>query len=108
MNRRNAKIIAETITNDQLEIMFERAKIGIQDWSKVSNVNKGMSKGVAWNILYRAFDKTKEIHHLGKLNMVHEFGDFIVDEFDIPGKGLTPALEIHHQEPNFSPISTGD
>jgi hypothetical protein len=31
--------------------MFDLAKNNIEDWSKVSIVNKGMTKGTAWNIL---------------------------------------------------------
>lgn len=47
MNRADSKKIAETITNEQLKDMFEKAKSSISDWTKVSNVNKGMTKDIS-------------------------------------------------------------
>ena len=61
MNRPDAKKIAQYITNEQLQKMFDNAKVGIKDWTKVSIVNKGLTKGVAWNILAKvtkSADKT--------------------------------------------------
>ena len=62
MNRNNAKKIAQTITNEQLKDMFDNAKIGVKDWTKVSCVNKGMTKGVSWNILAKNFDISYSYH----------------------------------------------
>jgi hypothetical protein len=100
MNRKNSKLIAELITNEQIARMFEKAKAGIEDWSVVSAVNKGMTKGAAWNILTKAFDVDKRTHILAKTNMVREFGDFIKDEFDLPKKTRKKIIP-HHQEPVF-------
>lgn len=77
MNKRSARKIAETITNDQLLEMFNRAKEGITDWTKTSSVNKGMTKGAAWNILAKDFDVSAKHHILVKTNMVREFGDYL-------------------------------
>ena len=63
MNRIDARKIAETITNEQLQQMFETAKAKITDWTKVSSVNKGMTKGVSWNILAKDFDVNSK-HHI--------------------------------------------
>lgn len=101
MNRSNAKKTAATITNQQLLEMFKSAKENITDWTKVSNVNKGMTKGAAWNILARNFDVNKEYHNLAKINMVREFGEFLPKEL-IPIKPKsTPPINVVHQEPNF-------
>lgn len=83
MNSIHAKIIAKTITNDQIKAMFDAAKEGITDWEKRSAVNKGMTKGYAWNILAKDFDVEKQHHYLAKKNMVWEFGDFLPDSLKI-------------------------
>ena len=74
MNRHIARKIAETITNEQLQQMFETAKSKITNWTQVSNVNKGITKGVAWNVLAKDFDVNKTHHILAKINMIREFG----------------------------------
>ena len=67
MNRTDAKLIAEKITNEELAEMFANAKANITDWTKVSSVNKGMSKGAAWNILASDFDVEKTYNNLAKV-----------------------------------------
>ena len=100
MNRSDAKKIAETITNEELGEMFTNAKANISDWTKVSNVNKGMSKGVAWNILASDFDVEKKYHNMAKVNMVREFGEFLPDQLK-PAKKTKPSINVVHQEPKF-------
>lgn len=100
MNKTEAKKIAETITNEELGVMFENAKKGITDWSKVSNLNKGLSKGVAWNILASDFDVSKKYNNLVKNNMVREFGEFLPDYLK-PTKKNKPQINVVHQEPKF-------
>ena len=80
MNRTDARKIAETITNEQLKQIFEAAKTQIIDWTKVSNVNKGLTKGAAWNILAKNFDLNSAHHILAKTNMIREFGEFLPSE----------------------------
>ena len=103
MNKRDSKIIAETITNIQLLDMFNKAKAEIKDWTVVSSVNKGMSKGVAWNILASKFDVNNKYHSLAKVNMVREFGEFLPKEL-IPVKksNTKQRVGIAHQEPIFN------
>ena len=86
MNRNEARKIAETITNEQIKEMFDKAQSEIKDWAKVSSVNKGLTKGSAWNILTKAFNVDDKIHILAKTNMVREFGDFLPIELRIPKK----------------------
>ena len=100
MNRPDAKKIAQYITNEQLQKMFDNAKVGIKDWTKVSIVNKGLTKGVAWNILAKDFDPNVSHHMLAKTNMVREFGEFLPDEMKIKKekqKNQTPF----HKNPQF-------
>ena len=101
MNRKIARKIAESITNEALKEMFENAKKSIKDWSKVSNVNKGMTKGTSWNILGKDFDVTVNYHILAKTNMVREFGEFLPAKY-VPEKKLKPPIKPPvHQDPQF-------
>lgn len=100
MRRNEARNLADTITNQQLFDMLEKAKIGVKDWTKVSLVNKGMTKGTAWNILGKDFDVNKEYHVLAKANMIREFGEFLPEELK-PKKKEKIKIVPHHQEPKF-------
>ena len=100
MERYKARNIAETITNEQLKEMLDRAKENITDWTKVSSVNKGMTKGVAWNILGANFDPTVQHHILAKTNMIREFGEFLSDDLK-PKKKDKPKIIPFHQDPKF-------
>ena len=101
MNRTDAKKIAQIITNEQLQEMFNAAKIGIKDWTKVSNVNKGMTKGSTWNILAKNFDVNANQNIMAKINMVREFGDFLPDNLKPKKKNKVNNFIPFHQEPEF-------
>lgn len=103
MNKVAARKIAETITNLQLKEMFENAKANIKDWTKISDVNKGMTKGTSWNILAKVFDVNKTHHILVKRNMVWEFGDYLPNELKIKKKSKNQIMkDLVHQNPDFS------
>ncbi len=97
---KDAKIIADTITNEQLKQMFDAAKVGIKDWTAVSSVNKGMTKGLAWNILAKDFDVNKNYHDLAKINMIREFGEFLPNNLK-PKKEKKESRKPTHQDPIF-------
>lgn len=103
MNKTDAKRIAETITTDQLETMFERAKAGITSWEQVSAVNPGMTKGTVWNILSAGLKSIggPRTRTLAITNMVWEFGDFLDDSLKPAKKRCTPSAPPYHQQPNF-------
>jgi len=100
MNKNLAKQIAQKITNEQLKLMFDNAKANIKNWNIISNVNKGMSKGVAWNILADNFDINENYHILAKTNMIREFGEYLSDEFK-PNKKKKETQSFVHQNPKF-------
>jgi hypothetical protein len=105
MNKRDAKLIAETVTREQLLAMFERAKVSITDWKEPSKVNPSITLGAAWNIYYPAFINDRRPMTLGhvKTNMLWVFGDYL-DESLKPGKKeniRSPAINVFHQEPIF-------
>ncbi len=101
MRRSDAKKIAETITNEQLLEMFNNAKTKITDWTKVSNVNKGITKGTAWNLLVVGFDINHKYHILAKTNFVREFGEFLPAELKPVKKDKKDLPTPVHQEPKF-------
>lgn len=100
MKRTDARKIAEIITNEQLQQMFEAAKTQIIDWTKVSNVNKGLKKGAAWNILAKNFDLNSTHHILAKTNMIREFGEFLPPELK-PQNKIKQLITPIHQNPHF-------
>jgi len=102
MNRRQSREIAENITNEQIKQMFNNAKAKITDWTKVSLVNKGMTKGVAWNILAKDFDLETKHHIVAKTNMVREFGEFLPNELKPKKKEKRLFTEPTHQDPIFA------
>ena len=102
MNKKNAKVIAETITNEEIQIMFDNAKKYIADWTAVSNVNKGMTKGAAWNILASDFNLDTSYHNMSKVNMLREFGDFLSGDLKPkPTPPPPPGKPPVHVEPIF-------
>ena len=102
MNRTDARKIAEKITNEQLQQMFNNAQNSIKDWTKVSSVNKGLTKGVAWNVLASKFDVTEKYNILAKTNMVREFGEFLPDELKPEKKAKRQFKHPSHQNPIFN------
>lgn len=103
MNKSDAKRIAETITNEQLNQMFINAKEKITDWTVRSSVNKGCSKGAAWNILGRGFGINQKHHIMAKIIMIREFGDYLPPEMS-PSKTsrkIRGGTTIVHQDPIF-------
>lgn len=102
MNKSDAKKIAETITFSQLQEMFNNAKENITDWTVVSNVNKQMTKGTAWNILFKGLNPEIIVQKLAVKNMIWEFGDYLPEELKIkkPVKQVS-SLKLTHQDPRF-------
>ena len=101
MNKSKARKIAEVITNKQLKEMFDNAKANIKDWTKISSVNKGMTKGTSWNILAKNFDPNTQYHILAKTNMIWEFGDYLsIEFFEKEKKDHNDNIPVH-QNPIF-------
>lgn len=101
MNRNDARKIAEIITNNQLKEMLDSAQKNITNWDKVSSVNKGITKGTAWNILGKDFDVNHKYHILAKTNMVREFGEYLPEDLKPVKKQKTPIVKPVHQDPVF-------
>lgn len=100
MNKSESKRIGLIVSNQELLLMFDNAKSKITDWTKVSKVNKSMTKGTAWNILAKDFDVQTKYHYLAKVNMLREFGDYLPN-YEKPVKKTKPNINVVHQEPKF-------
>ncbi len=100
MNRKRARQIANTITNAELKTMLDTARAKIKDWQATATVNKGMTKGTAWNILGKGFDVAFDHHVLVKTNMLREFGDYYFKQ--APERDETDRPIPVHQEPIFT------
>lgn len=97
MERNAAKKIAETVSVEDLKQMFINAQNGIKEWTKVSRVNKGLTKGTAFNILSKCgVDEKSSI--LAKTNMVREFGEWLPN-YEKEIKPTRQEVITTHQEP---------
>ena len=102
MNKTHAKIIAEIITFDQLQEMFNNAKENITNWTEISAVNRSMTKGTVWNILYHGVKPEVMHQSIALRNMIWEFGDHLPDELFIKNKKpKQKPIKVLHQEPIF-------
>lgn len=98
MNRSAARQIAENITAEQLKETLLNAKRGINDWMQVSRINKGMTKGAAFNILSAAPIDDK-MHIIAKTNIVREFGEFLPKQLLPTPKPKKEYKPSWHEEP---------
>jgi hypothetical protein len=102
MNKKDAQQIAEIITFEQLAAMFTTAKDHTKNWREVSSVNKNMTKGTSWNILFPALKPDIMLQKLALTNMIREFGDHLAHDLKLRhyAKAI-PVINICHQEPKF-------
>ena len=101
MNKTDAKKIAVTITFNQLQGMFNSAKENITDWESISNVNKQLTKGAAWNMLFVGFKPETMLHPMAIENMIWEFGDYLPDDLKIKKQTKSKSVKAYHQDPIF-------
>lgn len=103
MKKAEAKRIAEDITREQMATMFARAMADHKDWRKPSPVNKSISMGKAWNILYRAFAAGLKLPLPTRINIVWTFGDYLDENLKPPKqpKIRREPENFCHEEPMF-------
>jgi len=102
MNKTNAKKIAETITFEQLQKMFDNASLSIVNWKEVSAVNKGMTKGAVWNVFFKSLTPGIMNKKSSVKNMIWEFGDHLEFSLKIkPSKKTESDVKVFHQDPEF-------
>jgi hypothetical protein len=98
MNRNEARKLAETVSDEDIKQMFINAQTRITDWEQVSRVNKGMTKGAAFNILAKGGVAS---HILGRTNQIWEFGEFLPN-YQKPVKKEKNYPKPFHQDPSFN------
>ena len=97
MTIKHAKTLAEISSVEDMTAMFNKAKENILDWTKSSNVNKGMTKGVSWNIFSKI--PVEKLTGMGKINAIREFGEYL-PKYKREYK-KKPVIYVHHEEPDF-------
>ena len=100
MNRNEARKIAETVSSEDLKQTFLNAQNSIKDWKQVSAVNKGLSKGIAFNIFTKGGFITADSHILAKTNAVREFGEFLPN-YEKVIKEKKSEVKCLHEDPIF-------
>lgn len=100
MNRNIAKKIAEVITAEEFQQMFDIAKLAITNWNVRSNINPLMSKGKSWNIF---FPLQYDERVMPRVNAIREFGEYLPKELQDRFKPLKRELpeSFYHEEPIF-------
>ena len=101
MNNRFAKELSRKITNIQIHDMLEKAKVGVKDWTKASKANKGLSRGVHWNIFCKDFKVENECSHILKYRMIQEYGEFLPIGLQPPKKDKNNHKPPTHFDPIF-------
>jgi len=101
-NRHQSKTLVPFVTNEDLAYMFNNAKNQINDWTVRSTLNKGMSKGAAYNILKSVGDGNKH-HQIAICNAIREFGEYLPDVILglISCHKKRPIPDVFHEEPKF-------
>lgn len=79
--------------------MFDNARVNIKDWTKVSNINKGCTKGVAWNILAKDFKLDFDYKWIAKYNMIREFYNYLPEA--LKQKKEKKEIKPVHHDPIF-------
>jgi len=100
MNNKFAKELSHKITNVEIADMLEKAKTGIKDWTKASRANKGLSRGVHWNMFCKDFKVENECSHILKYRMIQEYGEFLPNGLQPPKK----PRKQHKPPTHFDPI----
>ena len=103
MNRKDAKILAEKVTNFDLYKMFRNAMNLIPNWEVSSIVNSSMSKGASWSVLAEKFDVKEKYHPIAKQNMIREFGEYLSEDIKqlVAKPKKVKSTPLFHREPDF-------
>ena len=81
--------------------MFLNAQSKIKVWTIPARVNKGMTKGTAFNLLSKGVVIGKEWGWIAKRNMIWEFGEYLPGYTKKVAKEKPSPVKLVHQEPKF-------
>jgi len=104
MTKFEASKLASLVTPKDLKQMFLNAQQQVTDWKEVSRINKGMTKGTAFNILTgsSSFEETTIINDIVKRNMIWEFGEYLPQHIKLTKEEKeSQIINPVHQEPKF-------
>ena len=98
MTRTDARKLAEIITVSELKETILNAYSLIDDWTVPSKVNKGMSKGTAFNVL-TCGEITENMHVIAKINIIREFSLYLPEKYRVFKKESAKTITLCHQDP---------
>ena len=96
MNRKESKRLAEIVSDEQIKTMLDRAKAEIDDWSKASVANIGLSRGCHWNMFCRKYYDAKSFSTIHKYRLIQEYGEFLPEEFHPKKTSRVKTIPVHH------------
>jgi hypothetical protein len=97
MNRVDARKLAEILPIQDLKFMIVNAYALVRDWSKVSQVNKGMTIGATFNLLTNGF--SEKSHPIVKTNLIREFGEYLPEDKKPIKRIKQVNNKVHHEDP---------
>ncbi len=102
MNKREAKRLAEEnyLTEEIVKQTLLNAQNKIADWTKPTNLNKGLSYGYAYN-LYSKIDVANSKGINIKYNFLVIFGDYLPNYEKPIKEAKKQNIYFHHEKPNF-------
>ena len=106
MNKKTARTIAESnITVGQIKTMLQKAYDGGAASDGRSRVNPGLSRAIAFNIFWQAYEEEADDHVikgisdvLGATNALREFGEYWYGTMPQKKAGRKPPGEYAHEE----------
>lgn len=105
MNKNSAKRIAREneISYGEIKEILTKARASDINWEAVSSVNKGITKGVAFNIFWKGITDEDHVVPYSTLyaqNVLREFGEFSqYADYNNPKKQRNATTKVVHQEP---------
>ena len=101
LTKKYCRELSKTITNVDLMWILVRARYEVTDWEKASRSNKGLSRGVNWNLFCKDFDVDEDYPPIRKYRILEEFGEYVP-----PSLRPEPIVKVNpnvtHQLPDFS------
>lgn len=95
------RVLAETVTNQQIYDMLKRAKENVSNWEAPSRANKGISRGSNWNMFCKDFSVDGTYASILKYRMLEEFGEYL-DEDLKPEPRKKREIKTTHFPPDLS------
>jgi len=96
---KDSKKLAETLPHDAFTRMLENVKNNISFWENPSRDDKGISRGIVWNLCAKNYDSESSFYV--KFQLLREFGEYLPEEYQPKIRGRKHNYNPIHQKPIF-------